>query len=202
MWNGFVSLGIGSSSEILPTNTTVHVINDIDLLCLRTTVKRTRWGPALQAERSRVRLTIRSWLRDRLFFWHCSVSWTLAFSKIVLHLVSIFRSVSKQYIFKGVGWYLHTQPPPGGTECPFLIGSLPLTCLAWEAPPVVMLLAAQVSWSFDRTSLATVSKRRYLRERTTMVADSAPKRNEYQGYPFGGKGGRCVGLTTLPPSFA
>jgi len=27
-------------------------------------------------------------------------------------------------------------------------------------------------------------------------------RNEYQEYLLGGKGGRCVGLTTLPPSCA
>jgi len=34
--------------------------------------------------------------------------------------------------------------------------------------------------------------------------DSASKRNEYQKYlqGGGGKGGRCVGLTTLPPSCA
>ena len=32
--------------------------------------------------------------------------------------------------------------------------------------------------------------------------DSASIRNEYQGYFLGGKGGRCVGLTTLPPSCA
>ena len=30
--------------------------------------------------------------------------------------------------------------------------------------------------------------------------DSASNRNEYQVYFLGGKGGRCVGLTTLPPS--
>jgi hypothetical protein len=29
--------------------------------------------------------------------------------------------------------------------------------------------------------------------------DSASNRNEYQVYFLGGKGGRCVGLTTLPP---
>jgi len=29
-----------------------------------------------------------------------------------------------------------------------------------------------------------------------------PVRNEYQEYCLGGKGGRCVGLTTLPPSGA
>jgi hypothetical protein len=32
--------------------------------------------------------------------------------------------------------------------------------------------------------------------------DSASNRNEYQEYFFGGKGGRCLGLTTLPPSCA
>jgi hypothetical protein len=30
--------------------------------------------------------------------------------------------------------------------------------------------------------------------------DSAPNTNEYQEYFLGGKGGRCVGLTTLSPS--
>jgi len=29
--------------------------------------------------------------------------------------------------------------------------------------------------------------------------DSASNRNEYQEYLLGGKGGRCVGLTSLPP---
>jgi hypothetical protein len=32
--------------------------------------------------------------------------------------------------------------------------------------------------------------------------DSASNRNEYQEYFLGGKGGRCVGLITLPPSCA
>ena len=32
--------------------------------------------------------------------------------------------------------------------------------------------------------------------------DSACNRNEYQEYSLGCKGGRCVGLTTLPPSCA
>ena len=31
--------------------------------------------------------------------------------------------------------------------------------------------------------------------------ESACNRNEYQEYFLGGKGGRCVGLSTLPPSF-
>jgi hypothetical protein len=32
--------------------------------------------------------------------------------------------------------------------------------------------------------------------------DSASNRNEYQEYLLGGKGGQCIGLTTLPPSCA
>jgi len=30
--------------------------------------------------------------------------------------------------------------------------------------------------------------------------DSVCKRNEFQGYQLGRKGGRCLGLSTLPPS--
>jgi len=32
--------------------------------------------------------------------------------------------------------------------------------------------------------------------------DSATNRNKYQEYFLGGKGGRCIRLTTLPPSSA
>jgi hypothetical protein len=32
--------------------------------------------------------------------------------------------------------------------------------------------------------------------------DLASNRNEYQEYFLGGKGGQCIGLTTLPPSCA
>jgi len=31
---------------------------------------------------------------------------------------------------------------------------------------------------------------------------STSKRNKYQGYVLRGKGGQCMGLTTLPPSLA
>ena len=36
----------------------------------------------------------------------------------------------------------------------------------------------------------------------TLGVESASNRNEYQVYFLGGKGGRCVRLTTLPPSCA
>ena len=35
-----------------------------------------------------------------------------------------------------------------------------------------------------------------------LLVESASNRNEYQEYFLGGKGGRCVGLTTLTPSRA
>ena len=39
--------------------------------------------------------------------------------------------------------------------------------------------------------------------RTLALGSTQPlNRNEYQEYFLGGKGGRCVGLTTLPPSCA
>jgi hypothetical protein len=41
-----------------------------------------------------------------------------------------------------------------------------------------------------------------LRSHCGPVVDSASNRNEYQGYFLLGKGGRCLGLTTLPLSCA
>jgi len=37
---------------------------------------------------------------------------------------------------------------------------------------------------------------------TAALWPSGSNRNEYQEYFLGGKGGRCIGLTTLPPSYA
>ena len=37
---------------------------------------------------------------------------------------------------------------------------------------------------------------------TMALIDSASKGNEYQEHFLGDKGGRCVGLTNLPPSFS
>src|SRR5215469_14813152 len=48
-------------------------------------------------------------------------------------------------------------------------------------------------WNFSLTSFRT----HYSPE-----VDSSSNRNEYQEYFMGGKGGRCVGLITLPPSCA
>jgi hypothetical protein len=42
----------------------------------------------------------------------------------------------------------------------------------------------------------------YFRTHYGPGVDSASNGNEYQEYFLGGKGGRCVGLTTLPPSYA
>jgi hypothetical protein len=42
----------------------------------------------------------------------------------------------------------------------------------------------------------------YFRPHYVPEVGSASNRNEYQEYFLGGKSGRCVGLTTLPPSCA
>jgi len=42
----------------------------------------------------------------------------------------------------------------------------------------------------------------FFRPHCCPVVDSTSNRNEYQKYILGGKGGRCVGLTTLPHSCA
>ena len=49
-------------------------------------------------------------------------------------------------------------------------------------------------WKFSLT--------KFFRPHYGPVVDSASNRNEYQEYFLGGNGGRCVGLTTLPPSCA
>ena len=47
-------------------------------------------------------------------------------------------------------------------------------------------------WNFSLTY--------FFRQHYVPGVDSASNRNDYQEYFLGGKGGRCVGLTTLPPS--
>jgi len=42
----------------------------------------------------------------------------------------------------------------------------------------------------------------FFRSHCSSGIDSAANRNEYQDYFLRGKGGRCIGQTTLPPSFA
>jgi hypothetical protein len=49
-------------------------------------------------------------------------------------------------------------------------------------------------WNFSLTKL--------FRSHSGPGVDSASNRNGYQEYILGGKEGRCVGLTTLPPSYA
>jgi len=41
---------------------------------------------------------------------------------------------------------------------------------------------------------------RFVAQRPNHCATAVPNRNECQEYFLGGKGGRCVGLKTLPPS--
>ena len=49
-------------------------------------------------------------------------------------------------------------------------------------------------WNFSLTQ--------FFRLRYGSGVDSASNRNEYQEHFLGSKGGRCVCLTTLPPSWA
>jgi len=51
-----------------------------------------------------------------------------------------------------------------------------------------------VTWAFFIDIILTVTLWPWV--------DSVANRNEYQKYFWGGKGGRCVGLTTLPPTCA
>jgi hypothetical protein len=43
---------------------------------------------------------------------------------------------------------------------------------------------------------------RFVSQHLNHCATAVPNRNEYQEYFLGDKGGRCLGLTPLPPSYA
>jgi len=49
-------------------------------------------------------------------------------------------------------------------------------------------------WNFSLTS--------FYRPQYGSAVDSVSNRNEYPEYLLGGKGGRCLGLAALPPSYA
>ena len=66
---------------------------------------------------------------------------------------------SQQNIFMGWGFQPHDNSQPGEPRYPFLSGSSPLTCLAWETVPVFTLPPAKLSGSFHYTSLTTTSNR-------------------------------------------
>ena len=66
-------------------------------------------------------------------------------------------------------------------------------------------MASDVGRSLSRFQLVTLEffiDIKSFRSRYGPGVDSASSRNEYQEYFLGGKGGRCVRLTTLPPSCA
>jgi hypothetical protein len=81
--------------------------------------------------------------------WLYSPGWALASS---WGLVTIF--------FYGVGLLrLTSNPQPGGPGCPFLSGSSPLTCLAWEILPVAYAtasIALRIIWRYKPRHYAKV----------------------------------------------
>ena len=97
------------------------------------------------------------------------------------HLVSGFRRFSRYIFFTGRGCLPHAQPPTWRTRVSHLVWVVTLTCLAWEALPVAMLLPAELSGSFDHASPNTTSKQGYfgwgVRIRNPSkraIADTAP----------------------------
>ena len=65
--------------------------------------------------------------------------------------------------------------------------------------------ALQIGWSQVRSQLVSFEffiDIKSFRSHCGPGVDSASNRNEYREYFFGGKGGRCVRLTNLPPSCA
>ena len=63
----------------------------------------------------------------------------LALQPLVDLSLFFLRSFSTEHILYRVGCQPHAQPQPGGPEYSFLSGISSLTCLSWEALPLVML---------------------------------------------------------------
>jgi hypothetical protein len=76
--------------------------------------------------------------------------------------------------------------------------------IGWRAAQLVeALLYKPEGYGFDsRWCHWNFSLTETFRSHYGSGVDSASNRNEYQEYFLGGKVGRCVGLTTLPPSCA
>jgi hypothetical protein len=68
--------------------------------------------------------------------------------------------------------------------------------VGWALEPVWMGAENLAPPGFDLRTFQPVTSR------YTDYAIPATNRNEYQEYFLGGKGDRCLGLTTLPPSWA
>jgi hypothetical protein len=79
----------------------------------------------------------------------------------------------------------------------------PRTCTHAVAQLVEALRFKPEGRGFDsRRCLSNFSLTQSFRPHWCPGVDSASNRNGYQEYILGGKGGRCVGLTTWPPSCA
>ena len=63
------------------------------------------------------------------------------------------------------------------------------------------MVKAQVGWTRDRFQAVTLGIYSVAADNSVCLGVDSASKNEYQDIP-GGKGGRCVGLTTLPPSCA
>jgi hypothetical protein len=168
------------------------------------------WGTALQAGKSRVRFPTVSL---EFFYWHNPSSRTMALgltqplremSKNVKVKQSRYRPEEAQIVDRCIAysfvtsahrsrcvisitpWSLYPQERPG-TYCTG----------AWVGPRAGLDVCEKSrphgAWSPDRPARnQSLYRLRY----------PAYSRNEYQEYILGDKGGRCVRLTTLPPSCA
>ena len=74
------------------------------------------------------------------------------------HPVSSFRKFSRYKFFMGWGCQPHAKPPTCRTRLSHFVWDITLTCLAWEALTVAMVLPAQLSGSFDHVSPTATSK--------------------------------------------
>ena len=92
------------------------------------------------------------------------------------------------------------------TGCLYPLGNIPGTNFCWGAAVARWLRCCatnrKVAVSIPAGIIGFFIDLKSFRSHCGPGVDSASNRNEYQEHFPGGKGGGCVRLTTLPPSFA
>ena len=84
-------------------------------------------------------------------------------ARVMIPTPKLWLKFRNKYDSRGGVVILTPNPKPEAPRCPFLSGSSPLTCMAWDDLPSSNATASINSGSLDQTNPTTASKYGYLR---------------------------------------